>query len=52
MVGSIAELGNWKEIKHKLVWGDGHNHSSITPLITADFCFKYKYVLLENGVVK
>ena len=26
VVGSAAELGNWKEIKHKLVWGDGHKH--------------------------
>lgn len=52
MVGSIPELGNWKEYKHKLLWGNGHVHLSTTPLITSESCFKYKYVILENGKMK
>lgn len=48
VVGSIAELGSWKEYDCHLQWTTGHLWKSVEPLYVTSSCFQYKYVLLEN----
>ena len=48
VLGSIPELGNWKEFKHHMKWSEGNIWESITPLSTHSFYFQYKYTLLED----
>lgn len=49
VLGSIPELGKWKEYKHHLKWTDGHIWESIVPLSTHSFYFQYKYALLDKN---
>jgi hypothetical protein len=48
VVGSIEELGVWKNYAHELEWTEGHYWVSKKPLFTDFYSFQYKYVLLEN----
>lgn len=47
-LGSLEELGVWKEFKHLMKWTEGHNWVSISPLVTNAFFFQYKYAILEK----
>ena len=47
-MGSLKELGAWKEFKHHMKWTDGDNWVSVSPLITDAFYFQYKYAILEK----
>ena len=47
VLGSLPELGNWKEYKHPMKWTDGDYWESITPLNTHCFYFQYKYSIFE-----
>ena len=44
IVGSIPELGEWKERKCKMTWTDGHTWILDEPIITTAPFFRYKYV--------
>lgn len=48
MVGSIEELGVWKDYRYELKWTEGHIWCSTEPLIVTNPNFQYKYVLLED----
>jgi|TARA_B110000285_G_scaffold103158_1_gene117378 hypothetical protein len=48
VLGSIQELGAWKDYKHHLKWTEGHNWVSEKPIETKNSCFFYKYVLLQD----
>ena len=48
VVGSIGELGEWKDYDHWLQWTDGHIWVSKAPLITKSSTFRYKYALLDT----
>ena len=48
VLGSIPELGSWKEHKHHLKWTDGHYWVSEKPIITRNSCFFYKYIVLQD----
>lgn len=59
VLGSIKELGLWKEYKIKLYWGDNHCWSTKEPVIVNAPYFEYKYALFgvqgelefwENGI--
>lgn len=59
MLGSIKELGEWKEYKIKLFWGDNHCWCTKEPVMVNDPFFEYKYALFgvqgdlqfwENGI--
>ena len=52
VLGSIPELGKWKEFKHHLRWTEGHIWESITPLITHSYFFQYKYALLDKNATE
>jgi hypothetical protein len=52
VLGSIPELGKWKEFKYHLQWTEGDVWESITPLVTHSFYFQYKYALLEEKGTK
>lgn len=45
VVGSIPELGGWKEYKLKLFWNDGHIWRNKEPLLVNHAFFEYKYTL-------
>ena len=45
VVGSLPELGKWKEYKLKLYWGEGHIWTNKEPLLTNHPFFEYKYTL-------
>jgi hypothetical protein len=49
VLGSIPELGVWKDIKVHLKWSDGHVWKLETPIKTNYSYFQYKYVLLDGG---
>ena len=50
VLGSIPELGNWKEFKHHLRCKGDNVWESITPVTTHSFYFQYKYSLMtEKG---
>ena len=48
VLGSLPELGVWKEFKHHMKWTEGNIWESITPLQTHQFYFQYKYSLLQD----
>lgn len=48
VLGSIPELGMWKEFKCKMVWTEGHVWKTINPIITNEPAFRYKYALLDG----
>ena len=52
IVGSIPELGQWKEFRCHMKWTDGHVWVTETPLITNHYYFQYKYVLLDEDKTK
>ena len=51
VLGSIPELGLWKEFKAFMVWTEGHIWETVKPIVTTTQMFRYKYALLdgENG---
>jgi len=49
VLGSIPDLGNWKEFKHHMKRTDGNTWESISPLVTHSYYFQYKYSLLINN---
>ena len=48
MVGSIPELGSWKELKAHMTWTEGHVWVIDKPIVTNQPFFCYKYVLMDN----
>lgn len=48
VLGSIQELGKWKEYKHAMKWTAGDVWVSKEPLITNSFFFSYKYSWFEK----
>lgn len=48
-MGSIEELGNWKEFKCPMVWNEGHIWEAQDIEIKSARIFQYKYVIVENG---
>lgn len=52
VVGSIAQLGKWKEYTYDLVWTAGHVWVSKTPILVSTPLFQYKYVLMKDGQVE
>jgi hypothetical protein len=48
VVGSIPELGNWKELKAHMTWTEGHIWVIDKPVVTNQPFFSYKYVLMDN----
>lgn len=51
VVGNLAELGAWKDIKCHLVWTEGHIWRSAEPIVVRESYFEYKYVLLMDEKV-
>lgn len=49
VLGSITELGKWKDCIHHLKWTEGNIWESTTPITTNSFYFMYKYVVLVDG---
>jgi hypothetical protein len=52
VIGSIPELGGWKELKCHLRWTEGHVWQLAQPFVTASPTFQYKYVLMENEMTE
>lgn len=52
VVGSINQLGMWKEYVYDLAWTPGHVWVSKQPIVTDDDMFQYKYVLMKDGKVE
>jgi len=52
VVGSIPELGAWKEYKCHLKWTANHVWVTERPIETRQPYFNYKYVLMEDGKAK
>ena len=52
VLGSIPELGKWKEYKHHLKWTEGNIWESVSPLTTHSFFFQYKYALLDKNATE
>ena len=48
VVGSIPELGLWKELKAHMTWTEGHIWVLDAPIVTNEPYFSYKYVLMDN----
>jgi len=48
ILGSIPELGMWKDFKCHMRWTDGHIWVTEKPLVTNRYFFQYKYVLLDK----
>ena len=50
VVGSIEQLGYWKEFKCRLAWSGDHNWVSSQPLLIGSNqeIFQYRYVLLKE----
>lgn len=48
VVGSIPELGNWKQFKAHMKWTDGHVWVLENLPVHVQY-FQYKYVVLNNG---
>lgn len=48
IVGSIPELGDWKERKVKMTWTDGNNWVLDEPIFTTAPYFRYKYVSVRK----
>ena len=51
ILGSIPELGDWKEFKYHLV-RKGDVWESQQPLYTHNFFFRYKYAIMEENGTK
>ena len=51
VMGSIPELGEWKQAKCHLKWSEGHFWFTEIPIKTKNSFFMYKYVLYENGKI-
>lgn len=50
IVGSIQELGRWKEFKCHMKWNEGHVWSiSGVKVPSSEEVFQYKYVVLNNN---
>ena len=49
VVGSVPQLGNWKEYKYELAWTPGHFWVSKAPVAASVPLFQYKYVLMKDG---
>ena len=47
-MGSLPELGKWKDIKHHLIWTEGDIWESAKPLKTNSYYFQYKYALIKD----
>ena len=45
VIGSIKELGLWKDYKLKLFWNEGHIWRNKEPLLVNHSHFEYKYVI-------
>jgi len=43
ILGSIPELGDWKDRKCKLTWTEGHVWITAEPILTTAPYFRYKY---------
>lgn len=52
VLGSIPELGSWKELKCHLKWTEGHIWQMTQPFVTAHANFTYKYVLMDNEMTE
>jgi hypothetical protein len=52
IVGSIPELGGWKELKAHMTWTEGHIWVLDQPIITNEPFFSYKYVLMDGDKKK
>jgi hypothetical protein len=48
VLGSIQELGAWKEIVCHLKWTEGHIWVTEKPIITSQPYFTYKYMQLDD----
>jgi len=48
VVGSIEELGAWKDYKCPMTWSEGHIWVSETMSITSCSHFMYKYVVMHQ----
>lgn len=48
MIGSIPELGNWKDVKCHLTWTSGHIWVLEKPLIVSEPYFVYKYIMKDK----
>lgn len=46
VVGSLKELGRWKDIKVNLTWTEGHVWKLLSPLEVSEQVFSYKYALV------
>lgn len=47
LLGSIPELGDWKEFKAEMTWSEGHNWRYTLKIKKCE-SFKYKYALIEK----
>ena len=52
VVGSIKELGRWKDVKVNLTWTEGHVWKLLKPLEMSEQIFMYKYALIQDGKIK
>lgn len=52
VLGSIPELGSWKELKCHLKWTEGHIWQMTQPFVTSSPSFAYKYVLMDNEMTE
>lgn len=52
VVGSIPQLGKWKEYSYDLAWTPGHVWVSKKPIVVSVPLFQYKYVLMKDGQVE
>jgi hypothetical protein len=48
VLGSIQELGNWKQFKAPMIWTEGHIWKTVNPIVTSEPMFSYKYALLDG----
>ena len=44
IMGSIEELGTWKDLKCRFTWTEGHIRTVKLNIVSAKY-FQYKYVL-------
>lgn len=49
VVGSIMQLGQWKNFSAHMKWTEGHIWT-LPDMRISDKYFQYKYVVLRNGV--
>jgi hypothetical protein len=51
VVGSIPELGSWKNFKLNMQWTEGHVWVLKEPILTSQPFFQYKYMLTDTEKV-